>query len=217
MSNINRRTRRILPPMVGVIALATIAACSTDNNETSSDTSQASASSVAPAALTCEGAGTDDAAQISYRAETLINAPLSTIWDLQTNVDGWPTWQQPVESMTRLDQGPLARDSRFRWTTPVPETPTTPATTLSITSTVQDIAPESCIRWSGPALGDGLSIDNGVHVWNFNKVDGGVLVSTEESWTGAQVEADVPTATAALGAGLDAWLNDLKTTAEGRQ
>lgn len=29
-----------------------------------------------------------------------------------------------------------------------------------------------------------------------------------------QVEADAPTATAALGAGLEAWLHDLKTTAE---
>jgi hypothetical protein len=39
-------------------------------------------------------------------------------------------------------------------------------------------------------------------------------VHTEESWTGAQVEADVPTATAALGAGLERWLRDLKTAAE---
>ena len=39
-------------------------------------------------------------------------------------------------------------------------------------------------------------------------------VHTEETWTGAQVEADVPTATAALGTGIDTWLRDLKTAAE---
>ncbi|MFF7792859.1 hypothetical protein [Streptomyces sp. NPDC007991] len=39
-------------------------------------------------------------------------------------------------------------------------------------------------------------------------------VHSEETWTGTQVEADVPTATAALGTGLEAWLHDLKTTAE---
>ncbi|MFF0531899.1 hypothetical protein ACFYT3_26380 [Nocardia amikacinitolerans] len=41
-------------------------------------------------------------------------------------------------------------------------------------------------------LGDGLCIDSGVHVWTFTEVDGGVLVRTEENWTGAQIEADVP-------------------------
>ncbi|WP_253811004.1 hypothetical protein [Nocardia amikacinitolerans] len=57
-------------------------------------------------------------------------------------------------------------------------------------------------------LGDGLRIDSGVHVWTFTEVDGGVLVRTEENWTGAQVEADVPTSTAFLGAGLEGWLRD---------
>lgn len=206
---------RYLIPVVGIVALATFTACGTDDDEaTSPASSHTTSTSTASASLACQGAGIDDAAQITYRTETLIDAPLSTVWDLQTNVTEWPTWQQPVTSMTRLDAGPLAADSQFRWTTPVPASPTTPATTLSITSTVHDVQPESCIRWSGPAVGDGLSIDNGVHVWNFAEVDGGVLVSTEESWTGAQVEADVPTATAALGGGLEAWLADLKTTAE---
>ncbi|MFF7561166.1 hypothetical protein ACFZB4_14425 [Streptomyces pseudovenezuelae] len=41
-------------------------------------------------------------------------------------------------------------------------------------------------------------------------------VHTEETWTGAQAEADVPTATAAPGAGLEAWLHDLAAAAEGR-
>ncbi|MEU0165228.1 hypothetical protein ABZ214_07200 [Streptomyces iakyrus] len=44
--------------------------------------------------------------------------------------------------------------------------------------------------------------------------EGGVRVHTEETWTGDQVEADVRTATEALGQGLEAWLRDLKATAE---
>ncbi|TMR25239.1 hypothetical protein ETD85_45495, partial [Nonomuraea zeae] len=94
--------------------------------------------------------------------------------------------------------------------------PTTPATTLEITSTVKQLKRDACILWSGPAIGDGLRIDRGVHLWTFTKVKGGVHVHTEETWTGAQVEADVPTATAALGAGLEAWLRDLKAAAEAR-
>lgn len=93
-------------------------------------------------------------------------------------------------------------------------TPTTPATTLEITSTVEQFKHHSCIRWTGPAVGDGLRIDNGVHVWNFTKVKGGVRVSTEETHTGEQVESDVPTATRILREGLEQWLRDLKTTAE---
>ncbi|WP_210594059.1 SRPBCC family protein [Streptomyces sp. GESEQ-35] len=164
--------------------------------------------------LQCQGKGVDPAALIRYRSDIVIKAPLSTVFKLQADVERWPSWQAPVLSIKRLDPGPLRKGSQFRWRTPAPATPTTPATTLEITSTVQQLARDSCIRWSGPAIGDGLRIDEGVHVWTFTKVKGGVRVQTEETWTGAQVEADVPTATALLGAGLDQWLRELKATAE---
>jgi hypothetical protein len=44
-----------------------------------------------------------------------------------------------------------------------------------------------------------------------------VLVRTEESWTGGQIEADPATAIRYLAPGLDAWLADLETTAEARR
>ncbi|MFF3206422.1 SRPBCC family protein [Streptomyces sp. NPDC002962] len=165
----------------------------------------------------CRGQGVDASARIRYRSDVLIKAPLSTVWKLQTDVERWPSWQQPVLSAERLDTGRLGKGSRFRWTTPAPATPTTPATTLEITSTVRQLRSGDCVLWSGPAVGPGLRIDEGVHLWTFTEVRGGVRVHTEETWTGAQVEADVPTATAALGAGLEAWLHDLKTTAEHRR
>jgi uncharacterized membrane protein len=168
----------------------------------------------ATTSLTCRGVGIDPAAQLHHRTETLIKAPLSTVWKLHTDVDGWPSWQSAVTAMKRLDPGPLRPGSRFRWTTPAPPTPTTPETTLVITSTVQQVKQGQCIRWTGPAIGDGLRIDRGVHVWNFTPVRGGVLVSTEESWTGEQIEADPATAIQYLAPGLDAWLAALKTTAE---
>ncbi|MGP9022762.1 SRPBCC family protein [Streptomyces sp. BR1] len=167
-----------------------------------------------PGAVTCQGKGIDPTAKIHYRTETLIKAPLSTIWKLHTDAEGWPSWQASITSMKRLDPGPLRTGSQFRWTTPAPPTPTTPATTLVITSSVQQIQRNQCIRWSGPAVGDGLRIDRGIHVWNFIKVKGGVLVRTEESWTGKQIEADPATSLTYLAPGLDAWLADLKTTAE---
>jgi uncharacterized membrane protein len=166
--------------------------------------------------LTCRGRGIDPDAKLHHRTETLIKAPLSTVWKLHTEVEAWPSWQETVTSVKRLDRGPLRKDSRFRWTTPAPATPTTPATTLVITSTVKDVQQGTCIRWSGPAIGEGLRIDEGVHVWNFIKVKGGVLVRTEESWTGDQIEADPETSIKYLAPGLDLWLADLKSTAEAR-
>ncbi|GAA3845551.1 SRPBCC family protein [Saccharothrix violaceirubra] len=166
--------------------------------------------------ITCHTAGVDPTAKIRYRTETLIKAPLSTIWRLQTDVAHWPTWQKPVTSSKRLDHGPLRPGSRFRWTTPAPATPNTPETTLVITSTVRQLQHSRCIRWTGPAMGEGLTIDQGVHVWNFVPTKNGVLVRTEETWTGAQVEADVDLSTYYLGEGLKLWLSDLKTTAESR-
>ncbi|WP_435284393.1 SRPBCC family protein [Streptomyces koelreuteriae] len=169
-----------------------------------------------PSPSQCRGRGVDGDALIRYEADIVIKAPLSTIWKLQTDVESWPSWQPPVTTMERLDSGRLRKGSRFRWTTPAPATPTTPATTLEITSTVRELRDRDCVLWSGPAIGEGLRIDEGVHLWTYRKVKGGVRVHTEETWTGAQVEADVPTATKALGYGLDAWLRDLKAAAESR-
>ncbi|SES45999.1 SRPBCC family protein [Actinokineospora terrae] len=174
------------------------------------------AQAATPAPLTCQGKGINPAAQLHHQTETFIKAPLSTVWRLHTDVEGWPSWQRAVTSMERLDPGPLRPGSRFRWTTPAPPTPTTPATTLVITSTVGQVKPGTCVRWTGPALGDGLRIDEGVHVWTFTETRGGVIVRTEESWRGPQIDADPATAIQYLAPGLDHWLADLKTAAESR-
>ncbi|MFJ9144830.1 SRPBCC family protein [Streptomyces griseus] len=165
--------------------------------------------------LTCRGQGVDPDALVRARTEAVIDAPLSTVWKLQTEVERWPDWQTHVTGMDRLDHGPFRPGSAFRWTTPVPPNPATPATSLDITSTVGQLKRGSCIRWTGPAVGEGLHID-GVHVWTFTRVRGGVLVRTEETHTGEQVDANVPYATAILKQGLEAWLAELKTAAEAR-
>jgi hypothetical protein len=162
----------------------------------------------------CAGQSVDPKAKIRYRSEVLIDAPLRTVWKLQTDVQRWPSWQPPVLTSKRLDAGPLRPGSSFRWTTPVPETPLSPATTLVVTSTVHQLQPHKCLRWSGPAVGEGLLIDKGDHVWTFTQIGHRVLVRTEETWQGPQVEANAEFATAALGAGLEAWLQNLKTAAE---
>lgn len=137
------------------------------------------------------------------------------MWRLQTDVERRPSWQPSVMTAERLGHARLRAGSAFRWTTPVPPNPATPATELEITSTVGQLRHHSCLRWTGPAVGEGLRID-GVHVWTFTATGDGVRVRTEETHSGAQVDADVPTASELLRASLEAWLSDLKTAAEAR-
>ncbi|MEU5209932.1 SRPBCC family protein [Streptomyces sp. NPDC020742] len=199
-----RATLFTVPLALGLLGTATAPAGATDSHTSHPGTP-----------LTCRGKGVAPDALVRHRTEMVIHAPLRTVWKLQTDVERWPSWQPPVETVERLDHGPLRKGSAFRWRTPIPPNPSTPATSLEITSTVRQIKHNSCIRWTGPAIGTGLRID-GVHVWHFVEVKDGVRVSTEESHTGAQVEADVPTATRILRAGLEAWLRDLKFAAEAR-
>ncbi|WP_372346200.1 SRPBCC family protein [Streptomyces sp. KL116D] len=163
--------------------------------------------------LTCRGQGVDPDARVRFRTEILIHASPRSVWKTQTDIARWPSWQPAVTSAERLDDGPFRKGSAFHWTTPVPANPQTPATSLDITSTVEQLRAGTCIRWTGPADGEGLHID-GVHVWTFTAVRGGVLVRTEETHTGPQVDADVPAATELLQQGLEAWLRDLKAVSE---
>ncbi|MFJ2740594.1 SRPBCC family protein [Streptomyces sp. NPDC087440] len=174
----------------------------------------AAAATTPTTSLTCQGKGVDPDARVRHRTETVVHAPLHTIWKLQTDVARWPSWQPGITDVKRLDHGPFRAGSAFRWTTPIPPNPQTPATSLEITSTVEQLRQGSCIRWTGPAVGaGGLRID-GVHVWTFTKVRGGVRVTTEETHTGAVVDANEDAARAILREGLEKWLRDLTSAAE---
>jgi uncharacterized protein YndB with AHSA1/START domain len=207
MSNVNPRTSRSRHLRAALLAIPLAAGIL-------GATVTPARAATGPASLTCGGVGVDPAVKVRYRTEALIKAPLSTIWNLQTDVERWPSWQQEaVTTVKRLDPGPFRKHSQFQWTSPVPPNPASPPGTLVITSTVQQLRHNECVRWTGPADSEGLHID-GVHVWTFTKVHGGVLVRTEETHTGPQVDANVPLATKLLGDGLEAWLKALKTTAE---
>jgi uncharacterized protein YndB with AHSA1/START domain len=101
------------------------------------------------------------AAPVITRDEILIRAPIETIWEIQTDVAGWPSWQGEVDG-AQID-GPLAVGSVFRWQT----------AGLDITSTVEEIDPPRRIVWGGPAQGVVA-----VHVWTLEPQQDGVLVRT---------------------------------------
>jgi uncharacterized protein YndB with AHSA1/START domain len=137
------------------------------------------------------------AAPVITRDEILIHAPIQTIWDIQTDVAAWPSWQPDVDG-AQSDR-PLAVGSVFRWQTGG----------LDITSTVEEVDAPRRIVWGGPAQGIVA-----VHVWTLEPREDGVLVHTEESWEGEPVSAQLETMQGLLDQSLRAWLENLKRTAE---
>jgi uncharacterized protein YndB with AHSA1/START domain len=113
-------------------------------------------------------------APVITRDEIVIRAPIETIWEIQTNVDDWPSWQPDVDGAE--SEGPLEVGSVFRWQT----------AGLDITSTVEEVDAPRRIVWGGPAQGIVA-----VHVWTLETQGDGVVVRTAESWEGEPVEAQV--------------------------
>ena len=138
-------------------------------------------------------------APVITRDEILIRAPIDTIWDMQTDIDEWPSWQPEVDG-AELD-GPLAVGSVFRWQT----------AGLDITSTVEEIDAPRRIVWGGPAPGIVA-----IHVWALEPQDDGVRVRTEESWEGEPVLAQTEALQSALDGSLRSWLENLKQAPEER-
>ncbi|MGI5403661.1 SRPBCC family protein [Streptomyces sp. CA-135486] len=141
----------------------------------------------------------DEHAPVVVRLSTTINASLADVWDLHTDIGSWAEWHPDID---RADfEGPLVPGASFTWLT----------AGLEITSTVYEVVPGRRIVWGGPAHG----ID-GVHVWTFEEADGVVRVRTEESWSGAPVEAQPVAMEQALRQSLESWLGHLKAEAERR-
>uniref|UniRef100_A0AAU2K1I4 SRPBCC family protein n=1 Tax=Streptomyces sp. NBC_00049 TaxID=2903617 RepID=A0AAU2K1I4_9ACTN len=139
----------------------------------------------------------DETAPAIVRLSTTIDVPLATVWALHTDIAAWPTWNPDI-TQARLD-GPLLPGSSFSWRTHG----------LNITSTVHELVPGRRIVWGGPV--DGIT---GIHVWTFEQSGDHVTVGTEESWSGAPVDAAADQLTKALHDSLESWLAHLKARAE---
>ncbi|MDX3853150.1 SRPBCC family protein [Streptomyces sp. AK02-01A] len=141
----------------------------------------------------------DETAPVIVRVSTTINAALAKVWDIHTDIGAWATWNPDISQAEFA--GPLVPGETFHWLTHG----------LDITSTVREVVPAERIVWGGPAHG----ID-GVHVWMFDEKDGVVTVRTEESWSGAPIEAQPAAMEQALRQSLESWLGHLKSEAEQR-
>jgi uncharacterized protein YndB with AHSA1/START domain len=149
----------------------------------------------------CRGVTVDKSAPVISHATVLIKAPLAEVWRLHTDIDHWESWIPEIAPAHKKTPGPLRPGSVFDWS---PQN-------MQVESTITTIKPLGCTAWGAPVNGI-----TGVHLWTFKQTAGGVLATTEESWAGPPVEADVPGSQASLDQGLNDWANRLKDTAEAR-
>ncbi|MFF9646261.1 SRPBCC family protein [Kitasatospora aureofaciens] len=188
------KTAAVTAAVTGALLLTTSASASASALTTDRPTATAETSAKHPGDVQI-----DQQAPVITRTEILIHAPLRTVWNIQTDVRNWPAWQPNVESMTKETPGRLRPGSVFRWSTEG----------LDITSTVKQVVPGKRLVWGGPAQGI-----TAVHVWTFTPTREGVLVHTEESWTGEPVTANQAVLQAALDNSLRHWVTNLKHEAE---
>ena len=140
----------------------------------------------------------DKSAPVLAHHEVEIRAPLDTVWQLHIDVNNWPRWQ---EAITEVDiDGPFEAGNSFDWS----------SYGFGVTSQIYEVSDRSRTLWGGTAGGI-----TGVHEWVFAQTDGGVRVATNESFAGDPVSADVAGMQGQLDASLVAWLDCLRTAAEG--
>jgi uncharacterized protein YndB with AHSA1/START domain len=141
----------------------------------------------------------DRSAPAVAEAETEIAADPETVWEVLTDLEGWPRWNPDVSSVA-LD-GSLEPGATFRWK----------AGRATITSTIRKMERPSLIGWTGKTAG----ID-AIHVWRLEPGDGGTLVRTEESWQGLLVRLLRGPMRKSLEKAVDGGLGHLKAEAERR-
>ncbi|WP_052457077.1 SRPBCC family protein [Streptomyces sp. AcH 505] len=147
----------------------------------------------------CRGLTVDKHAPVISTASVFVKASPKTVWRLHTNIDNWSSWIPEITPAQKKTPGPLRPGSVFEWS---PQG-------MHVTSTVKKVRTERCTAWAAPV--NGIA---GVHLFTFKPVKGGVIATTQESWSGAPAEADIPGNQASLDTGLRDWVNRLKETAE---
>ncbi len=143
--------------------------------------------------------GVDGDAPVRAHHETDINAPLDAVWQLHADVNAWPTWQTDITA-AHID-GAFQPGASFEWT----------SYGFTVVSTIYAVAERARVLWGGMAGGI-----TGVHEWVFSETPAGVHVTTNESFAGEPVEADVSGMQSALDSSLIAWLAHLKAAAESK-
>jgi uncharacterized membrane protein len=141
----------------------------------------------------------DRSAPATADGEIEIAAPAETVWEVIADLPGWPAWNSDVRSMTL--QGPFEPGSTFRWR----------SGSASLVSTLRAIDPPNQIAWTGVTMGI-----HAVHVFRFERSDGGTIARSAESFRGVIPTVFRKYSRGVLQRGIDGILRSLKAEAERR-
>lgn len=109
----------------------------------------------------------DVEAPLKAKKVIVIDAPVNSVWAIQSDINNWPSWQKEV-AYAQL-QGKLAKGTVFIWK----------AMGMNINSELQQVIENKIISWSGKSIGM-----NATHIWTFEKQGNKTMVTTEESLSG---------------------------------
>jgi uncharacterized protein YndB with AHSA1/START domain len=132
-------------------------------------------------------------------AEIEIAADAETVWEVLTDVSGWPRWNPDVKSVAL--EGEVAEGTEFRWKTG----------SGTITSRFQRLDRPRLAAWTGRVFG----ID-AIHVWHLEPRNGATFVRTEESFGGRLAGLLRRPLRKTLAKALDSGTHALKAEAERR-
>lgn len=138
-------------------------------------------------------------APIVLSGELEVDAAPEVVWEVLSNVEGWPGWNPEVKSATL--EGELRAGSVFRWR----------AGPSRIVSRLVRVLPSREIAWTGKA--PGLEV---IHVYRLEPRDGGTFVRTDESVEGIVARLFGGPLGRRMGASIEAGLQRLKTESERR-
>jgi uncharacterized protein YndB with AHSA1/START domain len=99
--------------------------------------------------------------------EIEINAPPEVVWDVLTDLRGWPSWNSDVQTVQGGES--LSVGMMFKWK----------SGGSTIKSTIQEVDRPTLIAWTGKVMWI-----RAVHVWHLTAQNGRTLVRTEESFEG---------------------------------
>jgi Polyketide cyclase / dehydrase and lipid transport len=132
--------------------------------------------------------------------EIEVAASPEAAWAVLTAVEGWPSWNPAVKSVSF--EGALDEGAEFRWR----------AGPGTIRSTISDIDAPRRIAWTGTSLGI-----KAIHVHTLDPRNGGTLVRTEESYDGLVARLLRGRLQRMLDDALQSELEHLKTETERRE
>jgi Polyketide cyclase / dehydrase and lipid transport len=142
----------------------------------------------------------NESAPVTATGTIRIVADPGLVWDLLTDINRWSEWNADVRSSSL--PGPVASGAVFRWR----------AGPAKLVSTIQVVDRPVEIGWTGRTMGM-----NAVHVWRLDRHGETTVVHTQESWEGLPARLLPLTMRKSLQKTLNAWLGELKTTAEARR